>query len=170
MIFIWNVSSANFAPFEVQTTSDSISVTDVDPFQTVDPFAAHNDISSSTANTDWFQPTQPNTSPDAVDPFAPRFESKQVSAPDIPPQRVKKAAPKLLPTNKESNSDATIIADPWGTPATSTNNGNGWAKFGDGPQKNTDSPFGFSENWPETQPVSNGKSSTGSRTLRSNRN
>ncbi|CAF4343732.1 unnamed protein product [Rotaria sp. Silwood2] len=135
------------------TTSPPPTV-DVDPFQTVDPFASHADISSTTANNDWFQPSKDNHTSTVADPFLPKNEPTE-SLPPIASPRIKKAAPKANPNNKITSKTSSNI-DPWGESATTNNNGNDWAQF----NNNSSSPFGTTSEWPETTNVSNGNSAT----------
>jgi hypothetical protein len=67
---------------------------DVDPFQTVDPFASQSDIGSTTANNDWFQPANNDDTSTTVDPFVPKIESTG-NLPVIASPKIKKAAPKV---------------------------------------------------------------------------
>ena len=81
-------------------TSSSSPTIDVDPFQTVDPFAAQSDIGATTANTDWFQPSDNNQHiPTAVDPFLSKTESTETPPVTASP-KLKKAAPKANPNLK----------------------------------------------------------------------
>ena len=83
--------SEPFAPVE---TSPTLAVA-VDPFQTVDPFATQTDLSSLTANTDWFPVNQQGSSSDAVDPFLPRKEPEPLHlVAAVASPKVKRAAPK----------------------------------------------------------------------------
>lgn len=86
------------------------SVIDVDPFQTVDPFASASDLgspSSPSTNNDWFQSTNNHTST-ITDPFASKTENSP---------KAKATMPKKPTT-----------IDPWGG-STAASNGNGWAQF-----------------------------------------
>jgi len=112
------LATANYDQFHssnnFNATTSSLSLAprssiNVDPFQTVDPFASQSDIGSPTTltNNDWFQSA--NNGTNINDPF--------VSKNDISPKN-KKTAPKKTSTT----------IDPWGG-STTTNNGNGWAQF-----------------------------------------
>ncbi|CAF3513299.1 unnamed protein product [Rotaria sp. Silwood1] len=146
-------SSLSFIP---TTTSLPLTV-DVDPFQTVDPFASHSDISVTTANNDWFQPSKDNQSSTIVDPFLPKSEPTE-TLPVIASPRIKKAAPKANPNNKITSKTPSNI-DPWGESTTTNNHGSDWAQFNS--HNNTSSPFGATTEWPQTITVSNENSSTG---------
>jgi hypothetical protein len=80
-------------------TSSSSPTIDVDPFQTVDPFASQSDIGATTANTDWFQPSNNENTPTAVDPFLSKTEPTE-NLPVTASPRAKKAAPKANPNLK----------------------------------------------------------------------
>lgn len=85
---------------------------DVDPFQTVDPFASQSDLGSPNGNLtthDWFQPTANNNSPTTTDPFASRTTENSLKSKTTVPKK---------PTT----------IDPWGGPVAASN-GNGWAQF-----------------------------------------
>jgi hypothetical protein len=84
-------SSLPVAP--TATSSSPTTTVDVDPFQTVDPFASQSDIGSTTSNTDWFQPSNNQTTSTTVDPFLPKTEPTE-SLPLVASPRMKKAAPK----------------------------------------------------------------------------
>jgi hypothetical protein len=141
--FLLNYFSAKYDRRHASNDSNTISSSfpiaspsaiDVDPFQTVDPFASQSDIGSS-ANNEWYQPSTNGASTN--DPFPSKAE--------IPPKN------KTIPS--KPNIKQTPAADPWGG-STNTNNGNGWAAF-----NNTSSPFSTAQEWP--QAPSNGNSSSG---------
>ncbi|CAF0815781.1 unnamed protein product [Rotaria sordida] len=140
----------------IPTTTSPTPAVEVDPFQTVDPFASHADISSTTENNDWFQPSRDNPSSPIVDPFLPKTEPTE-SLPSVASPRIKKAAPKANPYNKIAPKIPSNV-DPWGGPTTTKNNGNDWAQFNN--NNNTSSPFGTTTEWPQTTTVSNENSST----------
>ncbi|CAF5032282.1 unnamed protein product, partial [Rotaria sp. Silwood1] len=96
---------ANYDQFHANISSNI----DVDPFQTVDPFASQSDIGSSTTTNDWFQSS--NNVPTTNYPFGSKIEFPNT----------KNTAPKA----KSSS------VDPWsGTTTTITNkNGNIWTPF-----------------------------------------
>ena len=75
------------------------SSTDVDPFQTVDPFASQSDLGSASENSGWFQPSGSVAVSAAVDPFVPKVESVE-TIPVVASPKVKKAAPKANPSLK----------------------------------------------------------------------
>ncbi|CAF1464097.1 unnamed protein product [Adineta steineri] len=166
-------------PVEPTTTSPPPSLpptVDVDPFQTVDPFASQPDIDSTTANNDWFQPSTDITNSTTVDPFLPKPEPTDITNsaavdPFLPkPEptenipvvvaaaaspRMKKAAPKANPNLKDvqKQTSVTVAADPWGASATTNDNGGNWAQF-DATNK-ASSPFGTNDEWPQTTNISN---------------
>ncbi len=80
-------------------TSSSPPTIDVDPFQTVDPFASQSDIGTTTANTNWFQPPNNENTPTTVDPFLAKPEPTE-NLPVVASPRAKKAAPKANPNLK----------------------------------------------------------------------
>ncbi|CAF3749768.1 unnamed protein product [Rotaria sp. Silwood1] len=100
---------ANYDQFHANISSNI----DVDPFQTVDPFASQSDIGSSTTTNDWFQSS--NNVPTTNYPFGSKIEFPNT----------KNTAPKA----KSSS------VDPWsGTTTTTTTtitnkNGNIWTPF-----------------------------------------
>ena len=121
-------------------------VLDVDPFQTVDPFACQPDLSAHTNNHDWFQPIQQqDNQPNEPDPFLPKPESTITTPAVVASPKVKKAAPKAQSSVKQ-----VTPVDPWGTSTNSSNNGHDWAQFND---KTTDSPFETKTEWPQSTDV-----------------
>jgi hypothetical protein len=107
--FFLSANSDRFhASNDFNTPSSAI---DVDPFQTVDPFASQSDIGSPTTltNTDWFQSSNNGTINN--DPFRPKTDNSRKTKPSLP-----------------KNS---LPIDPWGG-STTNNNGNGWAQFNNG--------------------------------------
>ncbi|UJR22027.1 hypothetical protein I4U23_025094 [Adineta vaga] len=116
----------------------SPSALDVDPFQTVDPFASQSDLGSPSTivtNNDWFQSPTNGSSPN--DPFLSKTEFSSQTQKSLP----------------KTNGKQPSAVDPWGGSNT-TNNGNSWASF-----NNASSPFGTANEWP--QPPTNGNSSNG---------
>ncbi len=65
----------------------------------MDPFASQSDIGSTTANNDWFQPTNNENTPTTVDPFLSKTEPTD-NLPAVASPRIKKAAPKANPNIK----------------------------------------------------------------------
>ncbi|CAF1069901.1 unnamed protein product [Adineta steineri] len=131
-------NNSNSIPSPFPTTPSS--AIDVDPFQTVDPFASQSDIGSPTAiitNNDWFQSTNNGTTT-TNDPFLSKTEN----------------TPKNDKFTPKSNVKQIPAVDPWGT-STSTNNGNNWAAF-----NNTNSPFGTTNDWPQAPTNGNSSSDT----------
>ncbi|CAF2190332.1 unnamed protein product [Rotaria magnacalcarata] len=141
--------------FVAPTTTSPLPTIDVDPFQTVDPFASHSDVVMTTAANDWFQPTKEDQNTITVDPFLPKVEPTE-SVPAIASPRIKKAAPKANPNNKTTPKSPPTTADPWGESATAHTNRNDWAQF----NNNTSSPFGTASDWPQPANVSSENSST----------
>lgn len=85
-------------PF-VPVATSPIQAVDVDPFQTVDPFASQPALGTTPSNNDWFQPSHQEISPNTVDPFLPTVEPTVVTSAAVSP-RIKKAAPKAHPNSK----------------------------------------------------------------------
>lgn len=92
-------AEATTAPTTETSSPPPPSSTDVDPFETVDPFASHSDVGSAAENSGWFQPSTSDAVPAAVDPFVPKFEPVE-TAPVVASPKVKKAAPKANPSLK----------------------------------------------------------------------
>ena len=159
-----------FASVQVASapTSPTLAV-DVDPFQTVDPFASQADVDPAVAANDWFQPSQSTLT--SADPFVSQTEPPQETPPAaieaVVSPKTKRAAPKangnpagwIRRSSPEASSTSFYLAaskapaavDPWGTPAASADtHGNDWAQF-----KSTEasSPFGASTEWPQPEPV-----------------
>jgi len=109
-----NSFSANFDRFHASNDSKtSSSAINVDPFQTVDPFASQSDIGSPTTltNNDWFQSSN-NVTTTTNDPFLSKTDNS-----------VK---------NKSSLSKKpSTLVDPWGS-STPNKNGNGWTPLNNG--------------------------------------
>jgi hypothetical protein len=126
----------------------------IDPFQTVDPFASQSDIGSTTANKDWFQPTNNDNTTTTADPFVPKPEPPQ-DLPVVASPKLKKAAPK--PKKEAPKPPPTV--DPWGGSTTTNNDENSWAKFGS--NGTTNSSFGATPERPQPTTVSDEQSSTG---------
>ncbi|UJR27176.1 hypothetical protein I4U23_008472 [Adineta vaga] len=124
---------------------------DVDPFQAVDPFSSHSDVVSTTENSGWFQPSNNESTPVMVDPFLPKVEPS-VTVSVVASPKVKKAAPKATPNLKDAPKQSSTV-DPWGTPATTNNNGNTWAQFDNNDKSN--SSFGTNNDWPQSTPAVN---------------
>jgi len=102
--------SANFDRFHASNDSKtSSSAINVDPFQTVDPFASQSDIGSPTTltNTDWFQSS--NNGPANNDPFHSKTDNS-------------------LKTKSSLSKKPSTLVDPWGS-STANKNGNGWVPF-----------------------------------------
>ncbi|CAF0939796.1 unnamed protein product [Adineta ricciae] len=135
-------ASNDYNPLPSSIPIASPSALDVDPFQTVDPFASQSDLGSpSTTETNnvWFQSPTNGVSPN--DPFLtkPEFASQ---------------APKSLP---KTNGKQASVADPWGSANATNNNGAAWDAF-----STTNSPFGTTANeWPQPPSTKNGNASTG---------
>ncbi|CAF3877940.1 unnamed protein product [Rotaria sp. Silwood1] len=138
-----NDLNAQSHSFPVASSSTAI---DVDPFQTVDPFASQSDIGLPTAltNNDWFQSS--NNGITKNDPF--------ISKNEISP-KPKKTAPKV-------NIKQTSTVDPWGgSTITNTNHGNDWTSFNKN-NNSISSSFGTTNEWPQlSSTISNGSSSSG---------
>ncbi|CAF0755063.1 unnamed protein product [Adineta ricciae] len=130
--------------------------TDVDPFQTVDPFASHSDLGSAPENSDWFQPSASVAVSAAVDPFVAKIEPVE-TAPVVASPKVKKVAPKANPSLKDTSKQSSTV-DPWGTPTISNNNENAWTQFDNNNKSN--SPFGTTNEWPQPTPATNENSSS----------
>ncbi|CAF3610041.1 unnamed protein product [Rotaria socialis] len=141
--------------FVAPTTTSPLPTIDVDPFQTVDPFASHSDVVTTTAANDWFQPSKEGQNTITVDPFLAKVEQTE-NVPTIASPKIKKAAPKANPNNKTTPRSPPTTADPWGESATANTNSNDWAQF----NNNTSSPFGTASDWPQSANVSSENSST----------
>lgn len=102
-------------------------VLDVDPFQTVDPFAFQPGSATHTPDQDWFQPPQQDQTTTEPDPFQPMI--KPVASPPVAvPSSKGKAAPKAPAPTQTKSTPAPV--DPWGASTeNSSNNGHGWAQF-----------------------------------------
>ena len=155
-----------FAPLPTASaTTSPVLAVDVDPFQTVDPFASQADVDPTVAANDWFQPSQSTLT--HTDPFVSQNEPPQETPPApleaVVSPKTKRAAPKAngnaaglirCSSSKRCSTHFYLAApkapaavDPWGTPSASADNhGNDWAQF-----KSTDasSPFGASTEWPQ---------------------
>ena len=115
-------------------------VVDVDPFQTVDPFAFQPGSATSPPDHDWFHPPQEDQPTAEPDPFQPVVRPV-TSPPSAAPSSKGKAAPRA-PTQPKP----TAPVDPWGASTqTAPNNGHDWAQFST--DKNVHSPFEAQKEW-----------------------
>ncbi|CAF0882259.1 unnamed protein product [Rotaria sordida] len=132
----------NAQSYSIPPVASISTAIDVDPFQTVDPFASQSDIGSPTTitNHDWFQSS--NNGQIKNDPF--------ISKTEISP-KPKKIAPKV-------NIKQISTIDPWGS-STTNNPGNDWTSTNK--NNNINSSFGITNEWSQSSStISNGNSSS----------